>query len=727
MKGVNPSICTHQIYIKEDYKPVRQPQRRINPTLKDIVKEKLQKLPDAGFIYPISDSEWGSPLVLVPKKNGKWRIYVDYRELNKATKKDHFPLPFIDQVLDGLVGKKFFSFLDGFSGYNQIQISPEDQDKTTFTCPWGTFTYQVLPFGLCNALATFKRAVLSIFVELVRDSVEIYMDDFTPYGSNFQEALTNLEKVLAKCIKMNLSLSPEKCEFLMTEGTVLGHTISQQGLQVDPNKIAIIQKVPPPQKIRDVRSFLGFVGYYGRFIKDFSKLASPLFSLLGKDVEFKWIDDCQGALDELKDKLVSAPILRGANQALPFHIHTNALNKAIGAGLGQVEEKFPYAIYFVSKNLSKAEVNYTVTKKEFLAIVHSLNKFKHYITGYQTFVHTNHASIRYLMNKPDVNAREQGIVDDQMPDEHLFAISVLSPWFVDIANYLVSAQFPPHPSSKKKSRIVRKSAPFTWIGGNLFKLGPDQILRHSVREEDVFDILLTGHDGPCGGHFAAKKTAFKILQAGYYWPTLHQDVRRYISQCDRCQRTGKPNPRDEMPLQPQGTFEPFEKCGMDFLGPINPPSKQRSYIMVCIDYLTKCVETKAIKATTKEKVAEFLRKNIFYKFGYPRELFTDQGSQFTSNLIEDLLAHHKIKHRTSTPYHPQANGQVEVTNRAFEGILTKVVSNNRKDWENCLVEATWAYNTTWKTTTSFTPYELVYQKKALLSIEFEYNTLRVAT
>lgn len=231
------------------------------------------------------------------------------------------------------------------------------------------------------------------------------MDDFTPYGSNFQEALSNLGKVLTKCIEMNLSLIPEKCEFLMTEGTVLGHTISCQGLQVDPNKIALIKKVPPPQKVRDVRSFLGLAGYYRRFIKDFSKLTSPLFGLLAKDVEFNWTDDCQKALNELKNKLVSAPILRGPNWALPFHIHTDASNKALGAALGQVEQKFPYAIYFVSKNLSKAELNYTVTEKEFLAVVHALNKLRNYIIGYQTFVHTDHAAIRYLMNKPDVNAR----------------------------------------------------------------------------------------------------------------------------------------------------------------------------------------------------------------------------------------------------------------------------------------------------------------------------------
>eukprot|EP00253_Pinus_taeda_P003563 PITA_03563 len=191
-------------------------------------------------------------------------------------------------------------------------------------------------------------------------------------------------------------------------------------------------------------------------------------------------------------------------------------------------------------------------------------------------------------------------------------------------------------------------------------------------------------------------------------------------------KDGETDPRDEMPLQPQVTLEPFEKLGMDFVGPINPPSRQKSYIIVCIDYLTKWEETKAIKAATKEKVAEFLRKNIFYKFGYLIELVTDQGSQFTFNLIEYFLSHHKIKHRTSTPYHPQANGQVEVTNTTLEGILTKVVSSNRRDWADHLVETTWAYNTLWKTTTSFTPYELVYGKRALLSIEFEYNTLRMA-
>ena len=184
MRGIHPDNCVHHIYIEADTPPVRQPQRRMNPILKDFVKEELQKLLNARFIYPISDSKWVSPLVVVPKKlTGKLRMCVDFRELNKATLKDYFPLPFIDQVLDTLAGKKYFSFLDGYSGYNQIRIAPEDQDKTTFTCPWGTYAYKVLPFGLCSAPATFQRAVLGIFADLIHDCVEVYMDDFRCMGT----------------------------------------------------------------------------------------------------------------------------------------------------------------------------------------------------------------------------------------------------------------------------------------------------------------------------------------------------------------------------------------------------------------------------------------------------------------------------------------------------------------------------------------------------------------
>ncbi|XP_059068671.1 uncharacterized protein LOC131859137 [Cryptomeria japonica] len=290
---------------------------------------------------------WVSPLVVVPKKNGKWHICVDYRALNKATKKDHFPLPFIDQVLDTLAGKRFFSFLDGFNGYNKIHIALEDHDKTTFMCPWGTFAYNVLPFGLCNAPATFQRAVLSIFADLINDCVEVYMDDFTVHGNTFIEAKDNLEKV-------------------------------------DPKKIQIIQDLPTPSTQKDVRSFLGHAA---------------------KDVVFSWTPECQEAFETIKTKLVTTPVLRGPNWELPFHIHTDASDASMGAVLGQKEDNLFYSIYYINKNFTREEINYTVTEKEFLAVVYAINKFRHYIIGYKVFVHTYHSAIRFLMNKPMVTGR----------------------------------------------------------------------------------------------------------------------------------------------------------------------------------------------------------------------------------------------------------------------------------------------------------------------------------
>jgi len=276
-------------------------------------------------------------LVIVPKKNGKWRICIDYRELNKETLKDHFPLPFIDQALDTLAGKKYFSFLDGFSGYNQIQIAPEGQDKTTFTYPRGNFSYRLLPFGLCNAPATFQRAVLGIFSDLIHDCVHLYMDDFTVYGISFEEALENLEKFLIRCKETNLSLSHEKFFMMFTEGIVLGHHISWDGIKVDRSKVEVISKLPIPNCQKDVRSFLGFTRYYRIFINKFTKLSSLLFKFLTKDYEFKWDLDCQSTFETLKTRTSEAPMFRGPNWKLPFHISTDASGIALGAVLGQKE------------------------------------------------------------------------------------------------------------------------------------------------------------------------------------------------------------------------------------------------------------------------------------------------------------------------------------------------------------------------------------------------------
>ncbi|GKA67739.1 reverse transcriptase domain-containing protein [Tanacetum coccineum] len=298
-----------------------------------------------GCLYPCVQKVGGITVVtnendeLVPTRTiTGWRVCIDYRKLNEATAKDHFPLPFMDQMLERLVGNKYFCFLDGFSRYFQIPIDPNDQEKTTFTCPFGTYAYRRMPFGLCNAPATFQRCMLAIFHDMIEESVEVFMDDFSVFGNSFDTCLNNLDKMLQRCKDAHLVLNWEKCHFMVKEGIVLGHKVSSAGLEVDKAKIDVISKLPPPTNIKGVRSFLGHAGFYRRFIKDFSKIARPITKLLEKDTPFEFDDECQKAFESLKEKLTCAPVIVSLNWNLPFELICDASDFAVRAILGQKDE-----------------------------------------------------------------------------------------------------------------------------------------------------------------------------------------------------------------------------------------------------------------------------------------------------------------------------------------------------------------------------------------------------
>ncbi|CAA0819371.1 Uncharacterized mitochondrial protein AtMg00860, partial [Striga hermonthica] len=493
--GISPSTCMHRIILEEGAKPFRDSQRRLNPNMMEVVKKEVLKLYSEGLIYPVADSEWVSPIHVVPKKgditvieNEKkemvptrittgWRMCIDYRRLNAITKKDHFLLPFIDQILDRLSGHQFYCFLDGLSGYYQVAIAPEDQPKTTFTCPFGTFAFRRMPFGLCNAPGTFQRCMFSVLSDMLEDCIQVFMDDFSIFGTSFSNCLHNLSRVLERCIESNLTLSWEKSHFMVTSGVVLGHVISSRGIEVDKAKIDVIEKLPPPVNVKGVRSFLGHAGFYRRFIKDFSKISQPLCHLLANDVPFVFDNACVEAFNKLKNKLVTAPIVIAPDWSLPFEIMCDASNLVVGAVLGQRVDKLLRVIYYASLTLNGAQLNYTTTEKELLAVVFSLEKFRSYILGSKVIVHSDHATLRYLLSKTqskpklirwilllqefDVEIRDRkgcenvvadhlsrivpsdlslalnkhvGINDD-FPYEHANVV-VTVPWYADIVNYL---------------------------------------------------------------------------------------------------------------------------------------------------------------------------------------------------------------------------------------------------------------------------------------------------
>jgi hypothetical protein len=280
IKGISPSVVMHKIHLEEDTKPSREPQRRLNPTMQEVVRGEVIKLLDVGVIYPIFDSKWVSPIHVVPKRAGVtvvqnkegelvptrvqsgWRVCIDYRKLNTATRKDHFALPFIDQIVERLAGHEYYCFLDGYSGYNQVPVDPEDQEKMTFTCPFGIFAYRRMPFGLCNAPATFQWCMISIFSDMVERFLEVFMDDFSVFGSSFEECLHHLTLVLVSCKEKNLVLNWEKCHFMVQQGIMVGHVISRRGIEVDKAKVDLISNLPPPQTVKKVPSFLGHEGFY---------------------------------------------------------------------------------------------------------------------------------------------------------------------------------------------------------------------------------------------------------------------------------------------------------------------------------------------------------------------------------------------------------------------------------------------------------------------------------
>ena len=425
-------------------------------------------------------------------------------------REDHFPLPFIDQLLERIFGQPFYCFLDGYSGYFQIEIAAEDKEKTTFTCPFGTYAYRRMPFSLFNAPTTFQRCMLSIFSDLVERIMEGYMDDITVNGGSFEECFINLETVLHRCIEKNLVLNWEKCHFMVNQGIVLGHIISNKVIEVDKAKIELIFKLPSPTNVKTMRQFLGHAGVYRRFIKDFSKIAKPLYKLLEKDAKFVWDEDFKKSFKELKAYLTTAPIVRAPNWKLPFEVMYNASDLTIGVVIGQREERKPYVVYYASKILNEAQRNYTTTEKELLAVVYALDKFHAYFIGSDIIIFTDHSALKYLLTKQNAKAilirwvlllqefnlqikdkkRVENVVanhlsrltiahnthnppiNDEFPEGSLLLVEN-SQWYAHIANFLAAGELPTDWKAQDRKFFFAKIHSYYWEEPFLYKYCAD--------------------------------------------------------------------------------------------------------------------------------------------------------------------------------------------------------------------------------------------------------------
>jgi hypothetical protein len=388
---VKHRICT------EASPPIRQPVRRVPVGQREQVREELRAMSQRGVIQP-STSPWASPLVLVKKKDGSIHFCVGYRKLNTITRKDAYPIPRIDETLDTLSGSCVFTTLDLLSGYWQVEMHPEDKEKTAVCTPEGLFEFNVMPFGLCNAPATFQRLMDCVLAGLHWETCLVYLDDVIVLGKSFEDHLRNLQGVFQRLREAGLKLKTSKCNLCQEKVSFLGHIVSQKGISTDPSKIEAITKWPTPTECREVQQFLGLCNYYRRFIRNFATIAKPLHRLTEKTREFRWTADCEEAFQSLKTKLSTAPILAFPHPGVPFIVDADASNVGIGAVLSQKIDGTERVIAYGSRALTKSERQYCVTRRELLAIVTFLKKFRPYLLGRHFQVRSDHGSLTWLRN-----------------------------------------------------------------------------------------------------------------------------------------------------------------------------------------------------------------------------------------------------------------------------------------------------------------------------------------
>ncbi|GKB57304.1 putative nucleotidyltransferase, ribonuclease H [Tanacetum coccineum] len=522
---------------------------------------------------------------------------------SKLTEKEKTSLLRLEQ----LSRNEYYCFLDGFSGFFQIPIAPEDQEKTTFTCPYGTFAYRRMPFGLSNVATTFQRCMTAIFHDMVEDFMEVFMDDF-----------------------------------LVFEGIVLGHKISGKGIEVDKAKIDLIAKLPYPTNVKGLRSFLGHAGFLSQ-IHNFSMISKPMTQLLMKDAKFNFSEDCKKTFNKVKGRLNTAPIVISPYWSIPFELMCDASDFAVGAVLGQrIDGKFK-PIYYASKTLNDAQAHYTTTKKELLAVIKDKK-------GAENLA-ADHLS---RLENPNIGEIVKEEIKDKFPDEHLMILKTKlndeEPWYADYVNYIVGKVVPTEWTPEKKKRFFSQVKNYFWDEPYAFRICPDNVMRRCITGSEILKILAHCHSGLTGGHHSALVTGRKVYEAGFYWPSMFRDAKDYVMKCNACRKSRNISSRNKMPQNIIQVCEVFDIWGLDFMGPFLD-SRGNKYILVAVDYVSKWVEAQALPTNDARVVVKFL-KGLFARFGVPKALISDKGTHFCNSQLEKALLRYGVIHRISTAYHP---------------------------------------------------------------------------
>lgn len=710
--------------------PVAKRPYRVPYHERPIVREKLDEMLEKGVIEP-SDSPWAAPVVLVRKRMAdgeiKYRFCTDFRGLNAVTKADAYPLPLIQETLDQLGASQYFSTLDLSSGYWQIPIAPEHQEKTAFTTAEGHFEYKKMAFGLSGAPATFQRTMDRLLGRLKGRGCLVYLDDTVIYSDDAEQHAQLLREVFELLRSANLKANWQKCKFAVDEVTYLGHVVTKDGVKPDPAKVEAVKSFPMPTKIEELQSFLGLANYYRRFIPDFATIAKPLTVLTSPKVPFQWKEAEQQAFNKLKDALCSDMVLIYPDFRDPFILSTDASGVAIGAVLSQIRDGEERPISYASRQLKAAERNYSVTERELLGVVWATKVFRCYLLGRRFTLITDHGALRWMLKVQDSSARLTRwslrlaefdyVVEHRAGKKHLNA---------DALSRRVAWSRKEHRGVSKTDlrrgqeeddwcqKLAQSDRRVRWDSERVMYWAPEgmeetswkAIVPPSLRSR----IIDACHSPPWAGHPGVERTT-AVVGASYYWPSLRRDVKAFVKGCETCALRKTPAGLRAPLERPFMATRPFEQVSLDIVGPLPKTKKGFRYLLTMIDNFTRYAEAYPLREQTAEETAKAFVEGIVTRHGVPQRVLTDQGRNFVSNLFKETCRQLGIQKLQTTAYHPEGNGMVERLHRTLTDSIAHFVRKDGRDWDRWIPYAVMAYRSIPHSSTGYSPNFLVYGRE----------------
>eukprot|EP00253_Pinus_taeda_P019019 PITA_19019 len=708
----------------------RAPYRMSVPELTEL-KMQLQELLEKNYVRP-SVSPWGAPVLFVKKKDGTLRMCIDYRQLNKLTIKNKYPLPRIDELFDQVKGATMFSKIDLRSGYHQIRIKDEDIAKTTFRTRYGHYEFVVLPFGLTNAPTTFMCLMNGIFHPYLDQFVLIFIDDILIYSRTIEEHHENLRIVLQTLREHQLYAKFSKCDFFKEEIQYLGHVISKDGIAVDPEKIKAIMDWPIPKDVTDVRSFMGLVGYYRRFVEGFSKVAFPITSLQKKGKLFHWTPNCQKSFEQLKHLLTTAPVLSIADPNKDYVVCTDASKEGLGGVLMQEGRVIAYE----SRKLKEHEQKYSAYDLELAAVIHALKMWWHYLMGRKFLLHTDHHSLTNYFSQPTLNARQARWVDflsgfdfdikhlqgkeNKVADalsrkvQSLYEISI-SGWkspFLEIIKETTDQDTEYQQLKLQIQKSAREDSQQEYElddAGRIYFKKRLYVPNQSKIKNLIMDEFHVSHYASHPGY----QKMITAIRKEYFWPGMKKNIVEYLSQCLECQQIKAEHQHPAGLLQPLRVPEwKWEAISMDFITRLPKTKRNNDSIFVVVDKLSKAAHFIPVQSTYRAtQIAHIFMQNIFRLHGLPKNIISDRDVKFTSTFWKTLFAELGTQLNFSTAYHPQTDGQTERVNQMIEDMLRAYVMQQPTKWEDYLHLVEFAYNNGYHTSTQMSPFEVMYGRK----------------